>query len=230
VCDGARAVALAPSQDFKRVGDDDVGPNTGGMGAYSPVPAVSSGVVDDVMERAVRPTLAALQGRDIDFRGVLYAGLMLTPDGPKMLEYNVRFGDPESQVVLPRVRSDLAELLHAAATGRLGDEPVEFDDDAAVTVVCATEGYPRSTRTADVIEGLAEASAVDGVTVFCAGVDRSAAGDLVTAGGRVLAVTGQGPTLTQARASAYDAVKHLSWRGMHYRNDIAASAAKEEQR
>jgi phosphoribosylamine--glycine ligase len=230
VCDGARAVALAPSQDFKRVGDDDVGPNTGGMGAYSPVPAVSSGVVDDVMERAVRPTLAALQGRDIDFRGVLYAGLMLTPDGPKMLEYNVRFGDPESQVVLPRVRSDLAELLHAAATGRLGDEPVEFDDDAAVTVVCATEGYPRSTRTADVIEGLAEASSVDGVTVFCAGVDRSAAGDLVTAGGRVLAVTGQGPTLTQARASAYDAVKHLSWRGMHYRNDIAASAAKEEQR
>jgi phosphoribosylamine--glycine ligase len=230
VCDGERAVALAPAQDFKRVGDGDAGPNTGGMGAYSPVPMVSSAAVDEVMERSVHPTLAALRQRGIDYRGVLYAGLMLTPDGVKMLEYNVRFGDPESQVVLPRLRSDLGALLHDAASGRLDEGSVEFDDGAAVTVVCATEGYPRSTRTGDVIEGLAEASAVDGVTVFCAGVDRSPSGDLVTAGGRVLAVTGQAPTLSQARAQAYDAVKHLSWPGMHHRNDIAAAAAKEEQR
>jgi phosphoribosylamine--glycine ligase len=230
VCDGSRAVALAPSQDFKRVGDDDAGPNTGGMGAFSPVPAVSTDVFDDVMERAVRPTLAALKSRGIDYRGVLYAGLMLTPDGAKMLEYNVRFGDPEAQVVLPRLRSDLGELLWGAATGALDADAVEFDDGAAVTVVCATEGYPRSTRTGDVIEGLAEASSVDEVTVFCAAVSRSESGNLVTAGGRVLAITGQASTISQARAQAYDAVKRVSWPGMHYRNDIAAAAAKEEQR
>ncbi|MFT6549702.1 MAG: phosphoribosylamine--glycine ligase, partial [Acidimicrobiales bacterium] len=141
ICDGSTAVALAPAQDFKRLGDGDAGPNTGGMGAYSPVPVATEAVVDSLMANAVEPTLAALRGRGIDYRGVLYCGLMFTPDGPRVLEYNVRFGDPETQVVLPRLTSDLGELLAGAAGGRLGPEPT-FDDGAAVAVVCASEGYP----------------------------------------------------------------------------------------
>jgi phosphoribosylamine--glycine ligase len=223
VCDGQRAVPLAPAQDFKRVGDGDAGPNTGGMGAYSPVPVAGDDVVAMVMDDAVAPTLAALRAMGIDYRGVLYAGLMLTPAGPKMLEYNVRFGDPETQVVLPRLTSDLGELLAAAARGEISEAPTS-DDGAAVTVVCASEGYPRDVRTGDAIEGLESARAVQGVSVFCAGVAAGADGGLVTAGGRVLAVTGQGPDLASARARAYDAVGHISWPGMHHRNDIASAA------
>ncbi len=225
LCDGRVAVPLAPAQDFKRVGDGDAGPNTGGMGAYSPVPVAGPAVVDAVMGGAVEPTLAALRARGIDYRGVLYAGLMLTPAGPKVLEYNVRFGDPETQVVLPRLRSDLVDLLREAAEGALRSEPV-FDDGAAVAVVCAAEGYPRSPRTGDVIEGLDEARAIDGVEVFCAGVGADDRGRLVTAGGRVLAVTGLGDDLAAARSRAYDAVGRLSWPGMHHRRDIAADAAR----
>jgi phosphoribosylamine--glycine ligase len=147
---------------------------------------------------------------------------MLTPDGPRMLEYNVRFGDPEAQVVLPRMRSDLADLLAGAAEGDLGDAPT-FADDAAVTVVCAAEGYPVAPRTGDVIEGLDEARAVEGVTVFCAGVAADDEGRLVTAGGRVLAVTGQGSDLAEARSRAHRAVSSLAWPGMHHRSDIGAS-------
>ncbi len=226
VCDGRQAVPLAPAQDFKRLGDGDAGPNTGGMGAYSPVPVAGKDVVDEVLERAVLPTLAALQGRRIDYRGVLYAGLILTSDGPKLLEYNVRFGDPEAQVVLPRFAGNLAELLEEAASGRIESEPV-FDERAAVTVVLATEGYPLSPRSGDVIEGLEEADALDDVLVFRAGVDRDADGRWVTAGGRVLAVTGMGDDLTAARATAYDAASHISWSGMQYRTDIAGAAARE---
>ena len=222
VCDGRRAVALAPAQDFKRIGDGDDGPNTGGMGAYSPVPAATPEVVAGLMAGAVEPTLAALRARGIDYRGVLYAGLMLTPDGPKVLEYNVRFGDPETEVVLPRLTSDLADLLAAAADGDLRAEPT-FDDGAAVTVVCASEGYPATPRTGDVIDGLDAASAVDGVTVFCAGVGSDEAGRLVTSGGRVLTVTGQGPDLGVARRRAYEAVSRVSWPGMRHRSDIAAA-------
>ncbi|HET7718813.1 MAG TPA: phosphoribosylamine--glycine ligase, partial [Acidimicrobiales bacterium] len=188
VCDGKRAVPLAPAQDFKRLADGDAGPNTGGMGAYSPVPLAGQDVVDEVLERAVRPTLTALQARGIDYRGVLYAGIMLTSQGPKVLEYNVRFGDPEAQVVLPRYAGNLVELLEEAASGRLESEP-QFDDRAAVTVVLATEGYPLHPRTGDVIEGLEAADALAGVLVFRAGVALDSAGRLVTAGGRVLAVT-----------------------------------------
>ena len=226
VCDGTRAVALAPSQDFKRVGDGDNGPNTGGMGAYSPVPAAGPEVVSTVMERAVEPTLAALRARGIDYRGVLYAGLMLTVDGPKVIEYNVRFGDPETQVVVPRLRSDLAELLAEAARGALRTEP-EFVDDAAVTVVCAVEGYPGAPRTGDRIEGLDTASRVEGVTVYCAGVAGDGAGGLVTAGGRVLDVTALARDIPSARRQAYQAVACLSWPGMHVRSDIAAHPTKE---
>ena len=229
VCDGTRAVPLAPAQDFKRIGDGDLGPNTGGMGAYSPVPFAGPDVVDLVMDRAVEPTLAALRAEGIDYRGVLYAGLMLTPDGPKVIEYNVRFGDPESQVVLPRMTSDLAELLAQATAGDLRDQPT-FTEDAAVTVVLATEGYPEAPRAGDPIIGLDTASALPGVTVFAAGVAEDRAGRLVTAGGRVLAVTGTGSTIAVARDRAYAAAGEIHWAGVQYRTDIAAAAASEPQK
>ena len=232
VCDGHGAVALAPAQDFKRVGDGDEGPNTGGMGAYSPVPLAGDDVMAMVMDRAVDPTLAALRNQGIDYRGVLYAGLMLTPDGPKIIEYNVRFGDPETQVVAPRLSSDLADLLTRAASGSLGDAAPSFVDDAAVTVVCAAEGYPRSPRLGDPIEGLELAARVEGVTVFCAGVARAAdapeGSPLLTAGGRVLDITAMGPDLATARSRAYQAVACVSWPGLHVRSDIAAAAAHEQ--
>lgn len=224
VCDGERAVLLAPAQDFKRIGDDDRGPNTGGMGAYSPVPVVDDELLADVMARFIEPTLAELRARGIDYRGVLYAGLMLTSDGPKLIEYNVRFGDPECQVVTPRLSSDLGELLAQAAAGRIEHEPV-FADDATVTVVCAAEGYPSTPRTGDVIEGIAAAEAIEGVTVFCAGVAAGPDGSLLTAGGRVLDVTGTGPTLAEARRRAYEGVSRISWNGMQHRLDIARAAA-----
>ncbi|HEX6425701.1 MAG TPA: phosphoribosylamine--glycine ligase [Acidimicrobiales bacterium] len=245
VCDGARAVALAPAQDFKRVGDGDAGPNTGGMGAYSPVPGVDDALVDDVTRRFVQPTLDELRRRGIDYRGVLYAGLMLTPGGPRLVEFNVRFGDPEAQVVLPRLTSDLAALLAAAAAGDLTQAPPpSFGGDACVTVVLASEGYPASPRTGDPIEGVAAAEAT-GAIVFCAGVasageGRADAGEgarrgdgsgdagpaLVTAGGRVLAVTGTGPTVAAARDHAYRAAALISWPGRHHRTDIALEASR----
>jgi phosphoribosylamine--glycine ligase len=226
VCNGdpEAAVPLAPAQDFKRIRDGDAGPNTGGMGAYSPVPIVDDEMVDQVMETAVHPTLRMLHEQGITYRGVLYAGLMLTADGPKILEYNVRFGDPETQVVIPRLATDLGELCRAAAAG----EPlprVEFADDACVSVVVASEGYPESPRAGDVIEGVDEASALPGVVVFHAGTARRDDGALVTAGGRVLAVSALGSTIADARARAYDAVEHITWPGAQHRTDIAATAA-----
>ncbi len=223
ICDGKTAVPLAPAQDHKRIGDGDTGPNTGGMGAYSPVPVAPDSIVDEVMERAVEPTLAALRARGIEYRGVLYAGLMLTPDGLKVLEYNVRFGDPETQVVLPRIESDLVELLAGAAAGSLG-EPPEFSDDALVTVVAASEGYPQAPRTGDVIEGIDAARSLDGVTVYAAGVKQNATGELLTGGGRVLNVVGRGPTIAEARDRAYTGVAEIRWPGMQYRSDIATTA------
>lgn len=221
ICDGLRAVPLAPAQDHKRIGDGDTGPNTGGMGAYSPVPIADDELVQDVMDRAVEPTLAALRARGIDYRGVLYAGLMLTPSGTKVLEYNVRFGDPETQVVLPRLDSDLVDLLASAAAGSLAGAPT-FSDDAVVTVVCAAEGYPAAPRVGDVIHGVDAAQALDGVTVYAAGVKGNDGGELVTGGGRVLNVVGRGPTIERARDRAYSGVAEISWPGMQYRSDIAA--------
>ena len=222
VCDGNSGVALAPAQDFKRLGDGDEGPNTGGMGAYSPVPLATDSVTDQVMDEFVEPTLAALRRRGIDYRGVLYAGLMMTPDGPRMLEYNVRFGDPECQVVVPRMTSDLAELLAQAANGKITSVPT-FTADAMVTVICATEGYPSSPRTGDRIEGIEAAEAIDGVSVFCAGVAEGPDGGLVTAGGRVLAVSASGSDVAAARKRAYEAADQISWPGMQLRRDIAAA-------
>lgn len=223
VCDGLRAVALPTAQDFKRVGDGDQGPNTGGMGAWSPLSFVDDDFAGVVGERFVAPTLAALRAEGVDYRGVLYAGLMVTPEGPKLIEYNIRFGDPDSQVVLLRATSDLAELLAAAADGDLTRVPAPaFSDDVAVLVVAASEGYPLAPRTGDVIEGLDQARAVAGATVLGAGVALDDQGRLVTAGGRVLNVVGRGATVTQARSRAYEAVDHICWPGVSYRRDIAA--------
>jgi phosphoribosylamine--glycine ligase len=216
------AVPLAPAQDFKRVGDGDVGPNTGGMGAYSPVPFVGVDIVDEVLERAVQPTLHALVCRGIEYRGVLYAGLMLTPDGPKILEYNVRFGDPEAQVVLPRLTSDFGLVCLDAASGRAPE--VRFGTNACVTVVLATAGYPTSPRKGDLVEGISDAESLPGVTVFHAGTS-ARDGALVTAGGRVLDVTALAPSLPEARDRAYEAAARITWPGLHYRRDIAATAA-----
>jgi phosphoribosylamine---glycine ligase len=224
LCDGTRIAALAPAQDFKRINDDDEGPNTGGMGAYSPVALVPDRLVDTVMDQAVEPLVGALRRRGIDYRGVLYAGLILTVDGPRVLEYNVRFGDPETQVVLPRLTEDLTGLLAEAAAGRLRTEP-RFSPDASVCVVLASDGYPASPRTGDRIDGLDQAAAVEGVTVFHAGTALDDEGEFVTAGGRVLGVSALVPTIAEARRRAYAAVDRSGWEGMQYRTDIAAQAA-----
>ena len=222
VCDGDRGVPLAPAQDFKRVGDGDAGPNTGGMGAFSPVPGVD---LEMVVEVAVEPTLQALRKRDIDYRGVLYAGLMRTPDGLKVIEFNVRFGDPEAQVVLPRLSSDLAAILAEAANGRTETAPT-FVPDATVCVVLAVEGYPESPRAGDLITGIDSAEALDGVTVYCAGVRAGGrAGELVTAGGRVLNVIGR----TGQRGPAQAEPRHCRvWPRPVRRVQVAGSGGRRE--
>jgi phosphoribosylamine--glycine ligase len=228
VCNGdpGGAVPLAPAQDFKRVGDADEGPNTGGMGAYSPVPLVGQRDEAGLVESFVHPALHTLRSHGADYRGVLYAGLMFTPEGPRLVEYNIRFGDPECQVVLPRLTSDPGELLRAAAAGESLPDP-KFSDDACVGVVLATEGYPAAPRTGDAIEGLEDAAATTSVVVFHAGTARVAGGDVpVTAGGRVLDVVATAPTLAAARERAYGAVARIHWRGMHYRRDIAELASR----
>ena len=217
------AVPLAPAQDFKRIGDGDTGPNTGGMGAYSPVPIVGPEMVEQVMATAVRPTLHALRDEGVEYRGVLYAGLMLTGDGPKVLEYNVRFGDPECQVVVPRLTTDLGELCRAAAAGKPLPE-VTFDDGACVAVVLATEGYPLAPQTGDVIQGLDAAGGMEGVEVFHAGTRREGR-DVLTAGGRVLAVSARGASIGEARTRAYAAADMITWPGRQLRRDVAMHAA-----
>jgi phosphoribosylamine--glycine ligase len=229
--DGTTAVPLLPAQDFKRLGDHDSGPNTGGMGAYAPMPHVAAAQIDAIMATAVEPLIAALRNRGIDYRGVLYAGLMLGDERPKVIEYNVRFGDPEAQVVLPLLSCDAAELFMAVATGTLKRIPrPTFSTESAVCVVLASPGYPESPRTGDAIAGL-DASGqpttpIEGVTVFHAGTSRpDPAGPFLTSGGRVLGVTALAPTLDAARAKAYAALAPIHWEGMLVRDDIAARAA-----
>ena len=221
VCDGKTAVPLAPAQDFKRLKDQNEGPNTGGMGAYSPVPFLEENLVERIMDIAVIPTLETLKRKGIDYRGVLYCGLMITPEGPKVLEYNARFGDPETQVVLPRLETDLAELLVGAASGSLNSVPI-FSNEAAVAVVCASELYPENPRTGDLIDGLSQVQEMKGIDIFFSGVRKTSDG-LVTDGGRVLTVTGMGATLEQARKLTYEAVSQISWTGMQKRDDIASN-------
>jgi phosphoribosylamine--glycine ligase len=226
ICDGHNAYPLAAAQDFKRVGDGGTGHNTGGMGAYSPVPFAGERVVGQVMERAVLPTLHALRKRGIDFRGALYAGVILTEEGLKVLEFNVRFGDPESQVILPRWSGDVTASLAAAAGGALSDANAPaFSSRSAVCVVLAAPGYPEAPQTGARIEGLDEARAVPGATVYAAGVGQGPGSALVTAGGRVLNVVGTGADLVQARQLAYEAARMVTWPGMVYRSDIAEAAA-----
>jgi phosphoribosylamine--glycine ligase len=229
LCDANTMVPFELSQDFKRIGDGDVGPNTGGMGAYSPVPSVPADVESRIWSQVVAPTFEALRAEGSSFRGLLYAGLMLTADGPKVVEFNCRFGDPETEVVVPRLRTDLAELLLACATDRLADAKVDWVDDSAVTVVLASEGYPGAYATGAEILGLTEAAALESVSVFHAGTTERD-GRVVTAGGRVLAVSALGPTLNDARARAYEACGRISFVGMQYRGDIAETAAERESR
>jgi len=224
LCDGRRVVPLPAAQDFKRVADGDEGPNTGGMGAYSPVPTVDDRLVDRVLDEAVEPLVAALRRRGIDYRGVLYAGLMVGPDGPRVLEYNVRFGDPETQVVLPRIDEDVTGLLAEAAAGRLRTE-VRPAGRAAVCVVLAAPGYPTDPRTGDVIEGLERTVELPDVTILHAGTALDPEGRLVTAGGRVLGVRAVGSDVAAARRLAYDAAELIDWPDMVMRTDIAAEAA-----
>ena len=227
LCDGERLAPLAPAQDFKRRDDGDLGPNTGGMGAYSPVPTVDDALVESLVSEAVAPLVVALRARGIDYRGVLYAGLMLTPSGPKVLEFNVRFGDPETQVVLPRYEGDLCALLAEAADGALVTSP-RFTPEPAVCVVLASEGYPEHPRTGDPITGIDEAAARPGVTVFHAGTAPDGSGGVVTAGGRVLGVTALGGSIDEARSRAYGGVAAIDWPGMQHRTDIALEAARSE--
>jgi len=223
---GRTVVALEPAQDFKRVGDGDTGPNTGGMGAYCPLPWAPAGLVEDVLARVVQPVVDELHRRQTPFVGVVYAGLAMTSSGPRVIEFNARFGDPETQVVLARLGTPLAGLLMASATGRLDlVEPLRWHDCAAVTVVIAAAGYPADPRTGDPIAGLDEANAVPGVVVLHAGTATVPGGQVVSAGGRVLSVTATGADLRQARERAYEAVDRIGLAGSHYRTDIAADSS-----
>jgi phosphoribosylamine--glycine ligase len=224
ICDGENVVPLAPAQDYKRIFDGDQGPNTGGMGSYSPVPGFGAAEVEEIVETVHRPALAAMARRGRPFHGVMYAGLMIGPEGPKVLEFNARFGDPETQAVLPRLRSDLVDLMLAAREpGGLAGVEADFDDDWAVTLVLASAGYPSSSSKGDVISGLREAAELAEITH--AGTAESD-GDVVTAGGRVLNVTALGPSPASARDRAYDAARRISFEGMQIRTDIAARAVE----
>ncbi|HEU4912063.1 MAG TPA: phosphoribosylamine--glycine ligase [Actinomycetes bacterium] len=223
VTDGRTVLPLSPAQDFKRLGDGDTGPNTGGMGAYSPLPWAPSGLVEDVLASVLAPTVEEMARRGRPFSGLLYAGLALTPRGVRVIEFNARFGDPETQVVLARLRTPLGSLLHAAATSDLASVgPLEWSDDAAVTVVVASKGYPEAPRTGDPVEGLAEADAVDGASVLHAGTALDETGQVVSSGGRVLSVVGTGADVRAARETAYAAVRLVRLDGGHHRSDIAA--------
>jgi phosphoribosylamine--glycine ligase len=227
LCDGERALPLAPARDFKRIGDGDTGPNTGGMGAFSPVPEVDGALLERIRAEVHEPVLAELTRRGTPFHGVLYAGLMLTVDGPRVLEFNVRFGDPETQAVLPRLRSDLVELLEAATRpGGLAGAELDWDERAAVTVVLASRGYPESSSSGDVITGL-DAVPAD-VEITHAGT-AARDGAIVTAGGRVLNVTALGARIGDARRAAYAAADMISFDGRQMRRDIAREAGAERE-
>ena len=221
--DGWRCARFPAARDYKPIGEGNTGPNTGGMGSFSPVPDVPESLARDLVEVVHRPVVARMAEIGSPFSGILYAGLMLTADGPKVLEFNVRFGDPETQAILPRVDEDLFELLLATAHGELPDRPVRVRQGAAVAVVMASRGYPAAPRTGDVITGIEEAEAL-GAQVLHAGTDEDSAGNLVTAGGRVLAVVALGDDVGDARRAAYDAAGHVSFEGAQMRRDIAEDA------
>lgn len=243
LCDGTDAVALSPAQDFKRISDGDRGPNTGGMGAYSPLPWLPEGFVDEVLDTVARPVVAEMARRGTPFNGVLFCGLALTARGVKVIEFNVRFGDPETQSVLPRLVSPLGQLLGAAARGRLGEAagtgtarggdpdllPLRWRPSSSVNVVVAGHGYPGAVRTGDPVTGISQAEALEGVEVIHAGTAHGAGagdGEIVSAGGRVLSVVGLGDDLAQARERAYAGVQRIRLEGSQHRTDIAAAAVQ----
>ena len=228
ITDGTTVVPLQPAQDFKRVGEGDAGPNTGGMGAYSPLPWAPSNLVADVTERVLQPVVDAMRRRGTVFSGLLYAGLAMTSCGVRVIEFNARFGDPETQVVLSNLRTPLGQVLLAAATGRLEQlPPLAWKPGYSVTVVIASEGYPAQPRTGDVIEGLEEAADLANVDVFHAGTTISDEGQVTSSGGRVLSVTAHAETLVRARERAYAAVDLIRLTGSHHRRDIAEQAATD---
>jgi phosphoribosylamine--glycine ligase len=221
VCAAGRVARFPAARDYKPIGDGNTGPNTGGMGSVSPVRDVPDELADALVDQVHRPVIAELARRGIPFSGVLYAGVMMTPDGPRVLEFNVRFGDPETQALLPRLREDPFDLLLSVATGTLPDRPVDVAPGACVAVVLAAGNYPGTPRTGDPITGL-DAAAAEGAEVYHAGTALDGEGNIVTAGGRVLAVAQRGETVEQARAAAYAAARHITWEGMQMRGDIAS--------
>nr|MBA2239883.1 phosphoribosylamine--glycine ligase [Solirubrobacterales bacterium] len=226
LCDGENVVALAPARDYKRIFDGDMGPNTGGMGCYSPVPGFAATDVERILDAVHRPVVELLAADGVRFHGVLYAGLMIGSAGVKVLEFNCRFGDPETQAVLPRLRSDLADLcLAAREPGGLAGRAVDFDPDWAVSVVLASAGYPETSSKGDVVSGLERADALERVEVTHAGT-ALLGGELVTAGGRVLGVTALGSSAAEARERAYAAAEPIGFRGRQIRRDIAARAVE----
>ena len=229
VTDGRTVQPLQPAQDFKRVGDGDTGPNTGGMGAYTPLPWAPDDLVEEVNRRVLRPTVDEMARRGMPFSGLLYAGLALTANGVRVIEFNARFGDPETQIVLPRLTTPLSELLFAAASGTLEDQPEPvFSDDVAITVVLASEGYPDAPQTGRPIEGLTDAAAVEGVRLVHAATASPDApgGSLIATGGRVLNVVAVAADFPTARERAYEAIGRITLEGSHFRTDIAARVAE----
>ena len=219
LCDGVTALPLVSAQDHKRVGEGDTGPNTGGMGAYSPAPVMTQDITDRVMREIIVPTVEAMAKRGTPFKGVLFAGLMITTSGPQLIEYNVRFGDPETQVLMMRLKSDLLAALLATADGVLKDFDLRWSEDAALTVVMAANGYPGTPVKGTEIKGLEAARLVPNVEIFHAGTRRD--GDrLLADGGRVLNVTGRGRTVAEARDAAYAAIAKIDWPGGFFRSDI----------
>ncbi|HMM83047.1 MAG TPA: phosphoribosylamine--glycine ligase [Terrimesophilobacter sp.] len=226
LADGSSVAPLSPAQDYKRVGDGDTGPNTGGMGAYSPLPWLPDGFVPEVVNSVALPVIRQLAEEGTPFGGLLYCGLILTAQGVRVIEFNARFGDPETQVVLPRLRTPLSGLLLAAATGSLAEQPpLEFSDDVCVTVVLASEGYPADPKTGRQISGIEAAAAVPGVTILHAATARKD-NQLLATGGRVLSVVARAPDFAEARARAYRALAEIRLDGSHFRTDIAAKAAE----
>jgi phosphoribosylamine--glycine ligase len=228
LCDGDTAIALASAQDHKRVFDGDQGPNTGGMGAYSPAPVMTTEMSRRAMDEIVLPTVRAMQAMGAPYRGVLYAGLMITADGPKLIEYNVRFGDPECQVLMLRLMSDLVPALLAACDGQLRNFDLRWHADAALTVVMAAKGYPGSYAKGSVIDGLDEAAAIEGVEIFHAGT-KEEGGRILANGGRVLNVSALGRTVAEAQARAYAAVDRIRWADGFCRRDIGFRAVARER-
>ena len=220
LCDGTRALPLASAQDYKRAFDGDQGPNTGGMGAISPAPMMTPALSERVMREIVTPTLDAMREKGMPFQGVLYAGLMITAEGPKLIEYNVRFGDPECQVLMLRLKSDFVPVLRAAAAGDFSRVNLEWTDDPALTIVMAAKGYPGDYRKGTIIRGVERAGEISGVTVFHAGTIEGPEGELLAAGGRVLNVSAVGRNAEEARSRAYEAVRVIDWPGGFCRRDI----------